>query len=483
MMISLLFGFSKAQIPISDCTTITSPGTYVLTNDISSVLSPCINIASNDIELDCRGFEISQPYFAYSIGVYSDSHQNITIKNCKVRGWGLYGIRIDNSLNVRVINTTFTGNNIGMGYINTYSSLVLDSVFENNGDGILFDNYDVNLISYGSNGSHIVRNSRFVGNSRGVYNYWSYNNTIINSTFDENWVGVYINGGNMTILSSTFRLNSNYHIIGGGTDFSTVSNSYFEGSPSSSAIQFDSRNNITIKDSFLLGYGSSKGIVLGISVMHGEISNVTIKNFSIGIGMWAGYGVIANDYNIIKNSKIINNNYGINIPSGLFFGCPGYNTFYNNLFNNTIENILVGGEVYCPNYFNTTKQPGPNIVGGPFIGGNYWGKTDRTGYSDVCSDSNGDGFCDEPFTIYSPFGYIDYLPLSLNFTIPEMKVTTRVFYVNKDFKEVSLCVGDKSKPMTIFACSISNWIYENLVTTTVIFIFAFLIIYFFRRLI
>jgi hypothetical protein len=53
---------------------------------------------------------------------------------------------------------------------------------------------------------------------------------------------------------------------------------------------------------------------------------------------------------------------------------------------------------------------GTNIVGGPYIGGNYWGSPDGTGYSDTCVDANNDGICDNPYTLATD--NIDYLPLA-----------------------------------------------------------------------
>ncbi|MCH7535890.1 MAG: hypothetical protein IH948_09155, partial [Bacteroidetes bacterium] len=43
--------------------------------------------------------------------------------------------------------------------------------------------------------------------------------------------------------------------------------------------------------------------------------------------------------------------------------------------------------------WNTTKQPGPNIVGGPFLGGNFWSNPFGTGFSDNCIDTDKDGIC------------------------------------------------------------------------------------------
>jgi len=104
----------------------------------------------------------------------------------------------------------------------------------------------------------------------------------------------------------------------------------------------------------------------------------------------------------ISNSKFILNDIGILLLWG------ETHKIYNNLFNNTRNYYLQGN--YNPSYWNTTLQEGPNIVGGPYIGGNYWGSPDGTGYSDTCEDSDKDGICDSPYNLYS--GDVDYLPLA-----------------------------------------------------------------------
>jgi len=69
--------------------------------------------------------------------------------------------------------------------------------------------------------------------------------------------------------------------------------------------------------------------------------------------------------------------------------------------------------------FNTTEQTGTRIYStGPNIGGNYW-TTPNGGYSDTCTDSDNDGFCDSAFNPKSfssctscPENRTDYLPYS-----------------------------------------------------------------------
>jgi len=58
------------------------------------------------------------------------------------------------------------------------------------------------------------------------------------------------------------------------------------------------------------------------------------------------------------------------------------------------------------NQWYTAKTPGTNIVGGPFLGGNYWGKYNG-------EDTNGDGLGDTPYVIKydGPDNLLDALPL------------------------------------------------------------------------
>ncbi|WP_048180706.1 PGF-pre-PGF domain-containing protein [Methanosarcina siciliae] len=83
----------------------------------------------------------------------------------------------------------------------------------------------------------------------------------------------------------------------------------------------------------------------------------------------------------------------------------------NNYFNNTV-NVKFGDyeDAYT---WNTSLTEGTNIIGGSYIGGNYWAKPDGTGFSQTAIDANGDGIADSAYAISEK--NCDYLPLTARY--------------------------------------------------------------------
>lgn len=80
---------------------------------------------------------------------------------------------------------------------------------------------------------------------------------------------------------------------------------------------------------------------------------------------------------------------------GIYSYDPGDGTIIaNNVFNNSAYHVF--GPLQSA-IWNQTPSPGPNIVGGPQLGGNFWANERGTGFSETHPDRNGDGFWDEPF--------------------------------------------------------------------------------------
>ena len=179
------------------------------------------------------------------------------------------------------------------------------------------------------------------------------------------------------------------------------------------------------------------------------IENFMIKDVDIGVYLYEG----ANNERI-KNSKINARSYGVYIYSPettTIFGTTvedceinasigiyeyfSSNTFknnkiyaeigykagevdgsniYNNLFNVSSKYVEISSLRGAIPKFNTTRTKATNIVGGTYIGGNYWGFWNGSGYSDTCTDGDNDGICDDPLllTTVDTTDLYDYLPLT-----------------------------------------------------------------------
>ncbi len=157
------------------------------------------------------------------------------------------------------------------------------------------------------------------------------------------------------------------------------------------------------------------GIDLGAS-SSGGIDNNTILNCDVGIRLGeAGY------------ADIINNTITSCAECGIY-DMYGNSTklIYNNYFNNTLNVRFVAGA--ARNTWNSSLTPGTNIVGGPYIGGNYWAKPDGTGFSQTTLDLDGNGIGDLPYNVYE--NDYDYLPLVIQSSsvTPTANFTANVTY-------------------------------------------------------
>ena len=256
---------------------------------------------------------------------------------------------------------------------------------------------------------------------------------------------------------STFLIEADSVTIS-GLNITGASEDYPKGSIAVSSDMNKLTGNIIENGCIIIGSESSGNLIAENKICNGEgiefgccgrnnvVSGNTISNCSTGISESDQTLEIRNnritdcDYGIrlsfassgIDNNTILNCNIGINLGDGCdvdiinntIISCAecgifdqensGDKRIYNNYFNNSLNVKSVpdeGGSTW-----NSSLASGSNIVGGPYIGGNFWAKPDGTGFSQICVDLDRNGIGDLPYKVYEdPYNVyedeFDYLPL------------------------------------------------------------------------
>ena len=135
-------------------------------------------------------------------------------------------------------------------------------------------------------------------------------------------------------------------------------------------------------------------------VFKSKVYNNTISNSSIGIFLRDN----CHENELSNNMVIFSKESGIDLRDEITD-----NHIYNNYFNNTLN---VRADNSKGNFWNTTKTKIMNIVKGPYLGGNFWGNPNGTGFSQIAIDSDSNGIMDQPYRVNG--SDLDYLPLLIH---------------------------------------------------------------------
>ncbi|MDY6960124.1 MAG: NosD domain-containing protein, partial [Halobacteriota archaeon] len=193
-------------------------------------------------------------------------------------------------------------------------------------------------------------------NYYGIFLDFSSNNTLIGNTASNNHYGICLDHSDKNILTGNTADSNSYgiHLYDECNDNTLTGNT----------ANSNNRNGIYLDH-------SDKNILTG---------NTADSN-SYGIYLYDE----CNNNTLIDNTAT-DNRYGIYL-----FSSNDNNLIYNNYFINT-NNAFDDGT----NIWNITKTPGTNIIGGPYLGGNYWSDyagedTDFDGLGDTMIPYNADG--------------------------------------------------------------------------------------------
>ena len=422
-----------------------APGTYHLPNGIS--------VGASGVTLDLNGAVLIGSGFN-GAGVTSVGFDNITIKNGTIRGY-YYGVRVENGSQIQILDNNLSDNWVDPDSRTTSAPFLSINVGPNYGDrvnlggGIFALNLSASAISRNTltnqeNGvdcfqvttTQIDHNNASDNTGWGVHLSGSSSNLVFNNTADrcirqphgDSTGFLLVNASHHNqILSNSFQFSGDGFFIGNEhgcpSDFNLIQgNNGSHAGANAFEATFSQGNQFigNIADAsgygFWLGYSHSSNVirgnsirgnnVCGIQIEHGQ-NNVIEDNDIIGNG---GHGILLNTDGLphfsvadgwvclnlpnpaASRGYIIRNNrvHG-NFGTALVMNQTTDSLIYNNLFGGPYAGTVTSDG--ANNVWFISPMPGVNVVGGPFLGGNWY--FDYTG-----TDSNADGLGDTsvPYT-------------------------------------------------------------------------------------
>jgi len=423
---------------IWNCTTITEPGYYILGGNITTDEYGCIQILSSDVVFDGNNKKIQGRFASGDSEGIDVDNDNVTISNIEISGWddGIVFINCNNGIirdsNIHD-NSHYYNNGLEQYFPGTYitSSSTAGIVLANTSNIQIFNNkiYSNNKgidIWKGENntigglppcGSTINKDFHIPGTSWDTY----YQNMI-----NGNHIGIYLDKTNNNKIISNVLFQNQADLRNEPINYKdeAAPNEAWSKYPGGILVSDSDDNDIkmnniywTIGDGIQVLNSSYNKIYAneiwmsydnGITLQYNSHQNLIHSNRVGSGGVMAtpdtALKFITYDYTYSPEKEI--KHYG-----STFF--IDHTSTYNNIFNNIISvespnpldpfgayNQSIDSdfayEPWTTSFSTPNKNYGPNIVGGPSIGGNFW----ETHQLPVPDDTNNDGFYDKAFCAF-----------------------------------------------------------------------------------
>ncbi len=187
---------SLVYTPVTSCMTISRPGNYSLTGSIITTFSSCIKIASSNVILSCRGYEIAPAASAFGYAISMSNVTNVTVRGCGISGYA-YGINATNSSGITITNVTVATGTTGTVFREVNNSIISKiSVSDASAFGIALIN---------SNGDTLTGDNASYSTQQGI--------------------GILLNNSGRNLIKSDFGTNNNFGVaLLGRSVNNTVSN-------------------------------------------------------------------------------------------------------------------------------------------------------------------------------------------------------------------------------------------------------------------
>jgi len=384
---------------IDSCQTLSSNGTYVLTDNVSSD-GTCFTISANDVTLDCAGHTITYAQTSTGNGVDMSGRTGVTVKNCNiVQGnpliYNAHGISLYSSSNNIITNNNATTSGIFL-YSSSNNALTSNTITTtgnySNGFSLYSSSNNIftanTITTNGSNalGAHLSSSSNYnilTGNIITTNGSWAYGISL-SSSYNNSLAGNSIfTYGNNSIGIDLFTSSSN----------DITDNSITTAGSAANAIELApncSYNNLTGNIIIITTSGSSA--TTGIVIRENSNYNILTGNAITTNGTWAsGIHLYSSSNNALTSNTITttgNSTAGIYLTSS-----SNYNTITNNSISTSgyftlgINLDLSSNNVLTGNKIMTSGSPAVGI-GLHLSSNNIITNNNATGGISLSSSSN-----------------------------------------------------------------------------------------------